>query len=105
VFPAWAGIPITHYWRGFVCMTARGTPTVGALDEAGRVLYALAYHGNGVAAAPWTGRLLARITAGAARLEDVPLVMQGSAARLPLPGLRLWYLRAALAWFHIEDSR
>jgi glycine/D-amino acid oxidase-like deaminating enzyme len=105
VFPAWREVPTTHYWRGFVCMNTRGTPMVGALDDAGRVLYGLAYHGSGVAAAPWTGRLLARVAAGAADPDSVPAVMRGPAPRLPLAGLRLWYLRAALAWYRLGDRR
>jgi glycine/D-amino acid oxidase-like deaminating enzyme len=105
VFPAWREVPITHYWRGFVSMNARGTPMVGALDETRRLLYGLAFHGSGVAAAPWTGRLLARIAAGAAGLESIPVVMRGPAPRLPFAALRLWYLRAALAWFRVEDRR
>jgi glycine/D-amino acid oxidase-like deaminating enzyme len=105
VFPAWREVPVTHYWRGFVCMNARGTPMVGALDEANRLLYGLAFHGSGVAAAPWTGRLLARIAAGAAGLDSIPAVMRGPAPRLPFAALRLWYLRAALAWFRVEDRR
>jgi glycine/D-amino acid oxidase-like deaminating enzyme len=105
VFPAWREVPTTHYWRGFVCMNARGTPMLGALDEAGSVLYGLAFHGSGVAAAPWTGRLLARIAAGADTPEAIPVVMRGPAPRLPLAGLRLWYLRTALAWFRLEDRR
>ena len=105
VFPAWRDIPTTHYWRGFVCMNARGTPMLGALDEDARVLYALAFHGSGVAAAPWSGRMLADIAAGARGLDAIPLVMRGPAPRLPLAGLRLWYLRAALAWYRLQDRR
>jgi glycine/D-amino acid oxidase-like deaminating enzyme len=105
LFPAWREVPLTHYWRGFVCMNADGTPAVGALDEPATVFYGFGYHGNGVAAAPWTGRLLARLAAGSATLQHVPEVMRGPAPRLPLPGLRLWYLRAALARFRWQDSR
>lgn len=105
VFEAWREVPISHYWRGFVCMTANGTPALGTLDEAGSVLYGLAYHGNGVAAAPWTGRLLARLAAGVCTPGAIPLVMRGPAPGIPLPGLRLWYLRSALAWFRWQDRR
>ena len=105
VFTAWREVPVSHYWRGFVCMTANGTPALGTLDEVGSVLYGLAYHGNGVAAAPWTGRLLARLAAGACRPGDIPQVMRGPAPRIPLASLRLWYLRSALAWFRWQDHR
>jgi glycine/D-amino acid oxidase-like deaminating enzyme len=105
VFTAWRDVPVTHYWRGFVCMTRDGTPALGALDEEASVFYGLAFHGNGVAAAPWTGRMLARLAAGAATLDDVPRVMRGPAPRIPLASLRLWYLRAALACFRWSDRR
>jgi len=105
VFPAWRDVSISHYWRGFICMSRNGTPAIGALDEAGTILYGLAFHGNGVAAAPWTGRMLARVAAGAASVSAIPQIMRGPAPRIPLPGLRLWYLRAALACFGWSDRR
>ena len=33
VFPAWRDVPVTHYWRGFVCMNANGVPSVGPLAD------------------------------------------------------------------------
>lgn len=103
VFPAWRHVPVTHYWRGLICVTLRGTPMIAALDDAGTAWTGMAYHGNGVAASCWTGRLLAQLASGRATEAEVPLVMRGLSPRLPFPALRLWYLRAALASFRLGD--
>jgi len=105
VFPAWRDVEITHYWRGLVCMSASGLPAIGALDEANTAFYGMAFHGNGVAAAPWTGRLLAALSAGVARLDSIPRLMRGPSPRVPVPALRRWYLRTALAWYRLRDRR
>ncbi|MEQ9144408.1 MAG: FAD-binding oxidoreductase [Parvibaculaceae bacterium] len=103
VFPAWQGIEITHFWRGLVCMAPTLTPAIGALEDDPTVFYGLAFHGDGVAAAPWTGRELARLAAGRQAASDLPVALRGPLPRLPLPGLRRWYLRAALAYYRWKD--
>lgn len=35
----------------------------------------------------------------------VPRVMAGLPGRFPLPGLRLWALRGAYAWYRMQDER
>ncbi|MGK2740205.1 NAD(P)/FAD-dependent oxidoreductase [Tepidicaulis sp. LMO-SS28] len=103
VFPAWGGVPVTHYWRGFVCMTRNLRPAIGALPEDRSVYYGLGYHGDGVASAPWTGRLLARLIAGEAETKDIPLMMRGPLKTFAFPSLRRWYLRGALVYYFMTD--
>ena len=64
LFPAWAEVEITHYWRGFVCLSHDLVPYIGALDEKKTVWTAIAYHGNGVAMGSWSGRAVARLRRG-----------------------------------------
>lgn len=103
VFPAWADVETTHSWRGFVCMAARLTPSLGALPDDETVFFALGYHGNGVAAAPWAGHLLAQLIGGKARISDIPAPVRGAPRRIPFPSLRRWYLRGALGYYRLMD--
>ncbi|MBX3446635.1 MAG: FAD-binding oxidoreductase [Parvibaculaceae bacterium] len=103
VFPGWADAEITHSWRGFVCMGLRRTPSIGTLAADTSVSFALGYHGNGVAAAPWAGRLAAQLIGGTAKIEDFPAPVRGEPAVIPFPSLRGWYLRAALGYYWLMD--
>lgn len=103
VFPAWQAIEITHFWRGLVCMTGRMTPIVGSLVDDPTVFYGLAYHGDGVAAAPWTGRQLANLVAGRATPASLPKLMTAMPGSIPFPALRRWYLSIALAYYRMKD--
>jgi glycine/D-amino acid oxidase-like deaminating enzyme len=105
VFPHWKGIPTTHYWRGFVCMTARMTPAIGQLPDDSSVHFSLAYHGDGVAAAPWAGRMLAQVIAGANSMGKIPAPFKGIPPFIPFPSLRRWYLQAALGYYRLEDNK
>jgi glycine/D-amino acid oxidase-like deaminating enzyme len=98
-------VPITHFWRGLVCVTERMTPSVGRLDDDPSVWFGFGYHANGVNTAPWTGMMLARMIAGSNRgLDEVPTVMRGLAPRFPFAGLRRWYLRGAYLCYRIRDD-
>mgnify|MGYP002630886872 CR=1 FL=1 len=105
MFPAWAHVEFTHFWNGFICLTYDRVAHVGHPQGDETVWSALAYHGSGVAAGTGTGRLAARLAAGAATLEkDVPTIMQGVPPRFPFPMFRTQYLRAAYLWYHIKDE-
>ena len=104
VFPAWRDVEITHNWRGFVCMTRRLTPSIGRMADDDSVFFALAYHGDGVSAAPWSGRLLAQLIGGKAELSDIPAPMRGRPPAIPFPALRRWYLRGALGYYRLQDK-
>lgn len=103
VFPGWAHVETTHSWRGFVCMAARLTPSLGALPDDESVFFALGYHGNGVAAAPWAGRLLAQLIGGKAEFADIPAPLRGPPRSIPFPALRRWYLKGALGYYRLMD--
>lgn len=103
VFPGWAHAEITHSWRGFVCMAARLTPSLGSLPDDETVFFALGYHGNGVAAAPWAGRLVAQLIGGKKKISDIPAPVRGEPRSIPFPALRRWYLRGALGYYRFMD--
>lgn len=105
VFPAWADVEIAHYWRGFVCMTRDLTPALGQLNDDPSVWYALAYHGDGVAAAPWAGATVAKLILGTASRESVPAPFRAPPPVIPLAALRPWFLRAAIGYYRLVDDR
>jgi glycine/D-amino acid oxidase-like deaminating enzyme len=105
VFPHWRDVPISHFWRGLVCFTRDLTPAVGRLEDDPGVWYAYGYHANGVNTAPWTGRALARLVAGAESEERaLPAVMAGPARRFPFAALRPWYLRGVCLYYRMTDD-
>ncbi len=105
VFPAWHAVPITHFWRGFICATARLAPAIGQLDDDPSVFYGYGFHGNGVAMAPWTGRTLAGLVVGeAGAFRKLPAPLVGLPARLPPDPFRRWALRTAYAWYRVTDD-
>ncbi len=104
MFPAWRGVETTHFWRGLICMSPTPTPHLGHLEDDPSVFYSLAYHGSGVAMAAWSGRAIAREIGGRAGRRALPAVMTRRLKRFPLPGLRLWYLRAAYAGYTLRDE-
>jgi glycine/D-amino acid oxidase-like deaminating enzyme len=104
LFPTWRNVEVTHYWRGFVCLTYDRVPYVGALDDNKTVWTAIAYHGNGVSMANWCGRAVARMMLGY-DTRDVPEIITKRLAKFPLPWLRPAYLGAAYLWYDMQDRR
>jgi glycine/D-amino acid oxidase-like deaminating enzyme len=105
LFPAWSNVEITHFWRGFVCLSYDLVPYVGALDDRKSVWTSLAYHGNGVAMASWCGRAAARLMLDEERRDQVPAIITRRLARFPLPAFRPLYLKGAYLWYGWQDSR
>jgi len=106
VFPAWKEVPISHFWRGLVCVTLKLTPSIGRLEDDPSVCYGFGYHANGVNTAPWSGRELARMIAGSnTGKPDLPAIVSGLPRRIPFPALRLWGLRAAYLYYRMQDDR
>ncbi|HEY5701301.1 MAG TPA: FAD-dependent oxidoreductase, partial [Gammaproteobacteria bacterium] len=106
LFPEWREVPVSHFWRGLVCITRRLTPCIGRMDDDDSVWYGFGYHGNGVCNAPWAGMMIARNLAGANRdLAGIPQPMRGLSPALPFGRLRLWLIRAAYAWYRWQDAR
>ena len=105
LFPRWREVPVSHFWRGLVCVTRRLSPCIGRLDDDPSVWFGFGYHGNGVCNAPWAGMTIARNLAGANRdLAGIPSVMRGLSPGFVFPGLRLWMLRAAYAYYRVKDA-
>jgi glycine/D-amino acid oxidase-like deaminating enzyme len=105
MFPVFGRAEITHFWRGFVCLAYDLVPYVGALDEGKTVWTALAYHGNGLAMATFSGTALADLIAGNEKRANLPSVLTRRLARFPLPFLRPLYLKGAYLWFNHKDNR
>lgn len=105
MYPAWKGVETTHFWRGPVCLSAAFTPHIAALDEAGSVTCALAYHGSGVAMSGWAGRAVAALSIGAAAAaEAIPAPLAQRPRRWPLASQRLLWLRLAYLGFRLKDA-
>ncbi len=105
MFPAWRDIEVTHYWRGYACLSYDLVPYLGALDEQQTVWTSIAYHGNGVAMASWSGRAVADLITGKKTSADLPGVLTRRLAAFPLPALRPLYLKGAYVWYERQDAR
>ena len=110
VFPGWAGVDIEYRWHGLICMTRRLTPALGRFEDDPSVLFGFGFHGNGVNTATWTGKQLARwLMSGNEKADKppewLPEVVLGMPRGFPLPGLRLRYIQAGIAWRRFLDSR
>ncbi len=105
VFPHWRRVPISHYWRGLVCVTRKLTPSIGRDIDDPTVYYAFGYHANGVNTAPWVGKQIAEmISRNDDGADRIPVVCRGLPRKFPLAGLRLWYLRAAYQYYKLTDA-
>ena len=63
-FPPLAGLPIAHFWGGWIAMTLNFLPSIGPLGCDGTLWHALGYNGHGVAQATAVGEVLADAIAG-----------------------------------------
>jgi glycine/D-amino acid oxidase-like deaminating enzyme len=105
LFPRWSGVPVSHFWRGLVCVTRRLSPCIGRLQDDGSVWFGFGYHGNGVCNAPWAGMMIAKNLAGANRdLAGIPQIMRGLSPSFVFPALRIWMLRTAYGYFRFRDA-
>jgi glycine/D-amino acid oxidase-like deaminating enzyme len=104
LFPSWSQVEITHFWRGFVCLSYDFVPFVGPLDEAKTVWTALAYHGSGVAMASYSGRAVARMMTGRSARDEAPSIITRRLAKFPLPMFRPLYLKGAYLWYGHKDK-
>ncbi len=103
MFPAWAHVETAHYWSGFVCLTPRLTPFVGALDGLDGAYAAFAYHGNGVAMGSYSGRLVADAALGRAPTRPTPQFLSQPLRRYPFGRTRRTLLSLAYGWYQIRD--
>ena len=103
LFPAWKGVEISHSWNGLVCLATDLIPHIGQFPQDPSVFYALAYHGNGVAAATWSGRSVAQRVAGKMTQDDLCAVFRQPLKQFPLAHLRKGYLRSAYFIYDLLD--
>ena len=105
VFPHWRDVPISHYWRGLVCVTRKMTPSIGRDLGDPTVYYGFGYHANGVNTAPWAGLQIAEMIArGDDGADRIPAICRGMPRKFPLAGMRLWYLRSAYQYYRFVDK-
>jgi len=105
LFPAWQAVAVEYFWNGYVALARDLVPHVGRAPDDTTVLHALAYHGNGVAMASWSGRAVAGLVVGNPDVERaLPALVRRPPPRFPLPGLRNMYLRAAYLGFWLHDE-
>ena len=104
IWPEWSGVSVDYGWHGLIAMTGSMVPSIGRLDDDDSVFFGYGYHGNGVNTATWTGKQLADWI-GSASSPPLPQIVQGMARKFPLAGLRLHYLRAAIAFASWRDGR
>ena len=87
VWPEWRDVEVEHCWRGFVCLSSDRLTHVGAVPDDPGVFYSLAYHGNGVAMATWSGRAVAGLISGRSN-RALPATMTQPLRPFPFPAFR-----------------
>jgi gamma-glutamylputrescine oxidase len=97
IYPQLEGVPLAHGWGGIVSVTAPRLPFVREI--APRVWTAGGYSGQGVALAPFLGKLLAEAVQG--KTERISAFTE-----LPIPALPLaTWLRRTLVTLAIWRGR
>ncbi|GGD45451.1 NAD(P)/FAD-dependent oxidoreductase [Sinisalibacter lacisalsi] len=103
MFPAWEGVEIAHEWSGLVNLSRGLTPFVGPVPRMDNAWIAMAYHGNGVAMASYSGALVASLIRGQAPTQPYPSVMQAPLGRFPLGRRRRALFTAATPLLWLRD--
>ncbi len=103
MFPAWAGVETAHYWSGLVNLARGQTPYLGPVPGMDKAWVAMAYHGNGVAMASYSGALMADLIRGRRPTLPFPTVMQAPLARFPLGRRRRLLLAAMTPLLALQD--
>ena len=100
VYPALAGVRVTHAWGGTLAITTNRGPYMQRVG--GNILAASLCSGHGVALSTLAGRILAEAVAGQAGRFDTLAAL----APRPFPGgpaLRWPILVMAMSWFALRD--
>lgn len=101
MFPALAGVPISHGWGGTLGITRTRLPVVTRLGA--NIVAAGGYSGHGVALSGLAGRVMAEAIAGQAGRFDAlaalptPPFPGGAALRSPL-------MLLGMGWFSLSDK-
>lgn len=82
LFPKWSQVETAHLWSGMVCLARGYLPFVGEMTPGSRLWTGLCYHGNGVAMATLSGKIIADLVQGC--IPDIwPEAMRQPLARFP----------------------
>jgi glycine/D-amino acid oxidase-like deaminating enzyme len=96
IFPALAGVPITHRWSGPVAFARDFLPSIGVTGTPRNIYYALGYTGHGVALSHLAARMLVDLYSGAP-IEEGGRFLVGR--RFP------WLLAGPFKWAAIHAVR
>lgn len=100
MFPAWAGVDITHEWSGLICLMPSLMPFVGPVPDHTGLFAAMGFHGNGVALGSFSGHLIAKHILGGQKL---PTVVSNTPVSFPLGQFRRSLLAPAYAMAGLLD--
>ena len=100
--PAWKHVDTPHFWSGLIAMSRELMPIAGPVPGMPGAWMTAAYHGSGVAMAPYCGELIADLALGVRRLPH-PLFMQRSPRRFELGRFRRAGLPAVFAAYGVLD--
>lgn len=103
MFPAWADVPLSHQWSGLLCLSGNLQPFVGQLPGCANAFAAFGWHGNGVALASYSGKLLADVMAKTAPADSICAPMRTVPRKIPLDRYRRSLLRPAYAAAQFSD--
>lgn len=102
LFPAWSQVETERFWSGLVCLTGSLTPYAGPVPGAEGLFAAFGWHGSGMAVGTLAGRMIAEELRG--QPSRAPEVLRRPPKRFPLPAFRRTLLRAAYAWYRLQDG-
>ena len=103
MFPALQGEYTAYHWSGLICVARNLVPYVGPIGDWRGAYTAMAFHGNGVSMASYSGKLLAGMVAGKPYKEPLPVAIQMEPKRYPAARLRRLALPAAFKWYNWQD--
>lgn len=114
MFPAWTHVETTHFWNGFVCLSADRTAFVGRVPQSERSFASLAYWGGGVSMASWMGERAGEMIATSLRRNkadgpatpgpSVPDAFLTPTPRFPFARFRRLGLKLAYGVFTLRDE-
>ncbi|MEM7378179.1 MAG: FAD-dependent oxidoreductase [Pseudomonadota bacterium] len=102
MFPAWRHVETPHFWSGLIAMSRELMPIAGPVPGQPGAWMTAAYHGSGVAMAPYCGELIADLALGKQRLPH-PAFMQRTPRRFELGRFRRAVLPAVFAAYGVLD--
>ena len=103
MFPAWTGVRTAYHWSGLICVARNLVPYIGPIGDWSGAFTALAFHGNGVSMASYSGKILAGMVAEKQYDEPLPEGMKTTPARYSFAQARRLALPLAFKWYGWQD--